>query len=196
MVKKAEVTGVIAGLVDADYIKVASEEDFNAICDTVAGQIDTDDYTFDQVVEKTAEVMDEVYKIYEENGIIEKVADEKVETEVEAEKVAEEYTEGDILAAMGELMMAKEAGEVTAEEQESKMTELKEMLKKHKKAIGVGAGTAVAAGLGAKFGPKAVKTVKELAPKFSAAKTLAKEQGVPFLKILKNHKDFGGRFKK
>lgn len=135
MVKQAEVTGVIAGLVDAEYIKLASAEDFDTVCEVVANNISDKDWTFDEVVEKTAEVMDEVYKIYEENGSIKKEANEK------------ELSESEIMAEIGALTLAKEAGDVSEDEAESKMSKLKKMLKEHKGSVAGGVAGLTALGL-------------------------------------------------
>lgn len=142
MVKQAEVNGVIAGLADSGYIKLASEEDFDTVCGIVAENISDKDWTFDEVVEKTAEVMEEVYAIYEESGKLEK----------EASEGNTEYTEGDIMAAIGELTLAKEAGDVGDEEAESKMKKLKDMLMANKGKV-VGGAVGLAA-LGALASPK------------------------------------------
>lgn len=148
MVKQAEVSGVIAGLVDAEYIKLASAEDFDTVCQIVADNISEKDWTFDEVVEKTAEVMEEVYQIYEENGQLEKEAEVKAVEEVKEEEVVKEaeLTDTEIFAAIGELTLAKEAGDVSEDEAESKMSKLKGMLKNNKGKIGAGvAGLGLAA---------------------------------------------------
>ena len=98
MVKQAEVAGVLAGLVDADLIKIASEEDFEVITDVVAENL-SNDYDLDEVLAKTAEVFE----------YLEEVDGEPLEKTAE-----EEYVEA--MAALGEATMDKLAGELDDEE--------------------------------------------------------------------------------
>ena len=96
-IKMAEVQGVLAALVDAELVKVASEEYFNKLAEVVIENL-TDDYDLNEVLEKTA-------------AIIEAVNAEPMEKE------AEELDEvGQALLYHHELVLKKEAGEVSDEE--------------------------------------------------------------------------------
>ena len=55
MVKQAEVTGIIAGLVDTGFLKVASDDEFEALTTIVTDNI-SNEYDLDDVLLKTAEV--------------------------------------------------------------------------------------------------------------------------------------------
>lgn len=113
MVKLAEVNGVIAGLVDEDLVKVASEDEFNALCDLVAENLD-DEYDMEDVLNKTAEVVELA---------------EALEAEMEKEAgEAEEVDVNDILAAYGHLTLLKEAEEVDDQSYEEEAGKLKKML--------------------------------------------------------------------
>ena len=98
MVKQAEVSGALAALVDEGIVKVASVEDFEDIAQVISENL-PEQYDADDFFAKTAEVMDEVYVIYEgANDGMDKVAEE------------------DALAYIGVLALQKEAGEITQEE--------------------------------------------------------------------------------
>ena len=99
-IKMAEVQGVLAALVDAELVKVASEEYFNKLAEVVIENL-TDDYDLNEVLEKTA-------------AIIEAVNAEDAEP---MEKEAEELDEvGQALRYHHELVLKKEAGEVSEDE--------------------------------------------------------------------------------
>lgn len=96
-VKVAEVSGVVASLAENEIVKIASAEDFDAIVDAVASDL-PNSYGMDDVLAKTAEVMEYLY----ENGY-----------GYDMEKEAGEFDEQDALAYIGELALAKEAGEIS-----------------------------------------------------------------------------------
>ena len=62
MVKHAEIGGVVAALIDAEYIKVADEDTFASLVSEVSERVG-DDYTLEGVVEKTAEVVKEAIEL-------------------------------------------------------------------------------------------------------------------------------------
>lgn len=62
MVKHAEIGGVVAALIDAEYIKVADEEVFADLVGEVSERVG-DDYTLESVVEKTAEIVKEAIEL-------------------------------------------------------------------------------------------------------------------------------------
>ena len=99
-VKVAEVSGVVASLAENEIVKIASAEDFDAIVDAVASDL-PNSYGMDDVLAKTAEVMEYLY----ENGYGDAM-----------EKEAGEFDEQDALAYIGELALAKEAGEISEAE--------------------------------------------------------------------------------
>lgn len=96
LVKEAEVRGVLAGLVDAGHLKVASYEDLEALTSAVSSCLDQN-YDLDDVLSKTAEVLD---YLENEDGI---------------EKEAGEIDETAVMAAFGELSMMKMAGQIDDE---------------------------------------------------------------------------------
>jgi hypothetical protein len=130
MVKQAEVNGVIAGLVDGGYVKLASEDDFNMVCEAVAGNV-SDEWDFNEVIEKTAAVMEEVNAIYEqiEAGA---GAPEDLEKEASTDEV-------DLLAAYGKLTLMKQAEEIDDETYQTEATKLQKAMAATK----AGAGKAV-----------------------------------------------------
>lgn len=87
--KHAEVAGVISGLIDGGYIKLASEQEFEDLTGIVAGSI-SDNWDLNEVLDKTAEVMDSV----------------------DMDKTAKDVLH-DALAEYGYLCISKEAGEVS-----------------------------------------------------------------------------------
>jgi hypothetical protein len=128
MVKQAEVNGVIAGLVDGGYVKLASEDDFNMVCEAVAGNV-SDEWDFNEVIEKTAAVMEEVNAIYEQIEADAGVAD----------GLRKDASETDLLAAYGELTLKKQAEEIDDETYQAEATKLQKALAATK----AGAGKAV-----------------------------------------------------
>lgn len=115
MVKLAEVNGVIAGLVDEGLVKVASEEEFNALCDLVSDDLD-DSYDLEDVLNKTAEIVEVAEAL---DGELEKEA-------------SDAYDTSDILAAYGELTLLKEAGEIDDDTYDQETGTLKKYLNKGK----------------------------------------------------------------
>lgn len=87
--KHAEVAGVISGLIDGGYIKLASEQEFEDLTGIVAGSI-SDNWDLNEVLDKTAEVM---------SG------------EEDMDKTAEEA-----LAEFGALCLVKQAGLISDED--------------------------------------------------------------------------------
>lgn len=96
MTRDAEVRGVLACFVDGGHLKVASAEDFDVLSDAVSQAIGEEEYS----VEKIAAVTDAVLEEAEYAG---------------TEKTAEERHDTACMAAMGELLMMKVAGEVDDE---------------------------------------------------------------------------------
>jgi hypothetical protein len=92
--KHAEVAGVISGLIDGGYIKVASDEDFEALTGAVANSI-SNDWDLNEVLDKTAEVMEYA------SDDMDKTAEEQVH---------------DALADFGYLVLMKEAEEISDED--------------------------------------------------------------------------------
>lgn len=111
MIKQAEVNGVMAALLETELVKVASEEDFDAVTSCIADSL-SDDYDMEEVLAKTAEVMEEYYELLD--GNIEKEAEE-----------AGEVDETAVMAAYGHLTLAKEAGDISEEEFEKEAASLK-----------------------------------------------------------------------
>lgn len=109
--KQAEVRGALAALVDAGYVKVASENDFDVVADAVEQALPMlGNYDMTDVLSKTAEIMEEVYEVYGSGALDKRASDEDME---ELEKIASEVSEQDILAAYGSLTLQKEAGDIS-----------------------------------------------------------------------------------
>lgn len=94
--KHAEVAGVISGLIDGGYLKLASDQEFEALTDVVAGSV-SDQWDLNEVLNKTAEVVS-----YVEDGGVEKTAEE-------------EFVDS-ALAQYGYLCLAKEAEKISDED--------------------------------------------------------------------------------
>lgn len=135
MVKTAEVRGVIACLVDNELVKVANQDEFNALSDLVEANV-SENYDVNEVMNKTAEVLDALENMSDEEleelaaAIEEEQAEEAVAEEVAEDEVKEasEINETALMAAYGELAMAKEAGEISAEEFEKEAGSLRGMV--------------------------------------------------------------------
>jgi len=114
LVKTAEIRGVMAYLVDSEMVKVASEEDFDALVNEVAEAIGDEQYDLNTVLNKTAEV-------------IEGSQEEQPEQEAEEEKTAEEQdlSQEDAEREIGKLTMAKMANEISDEEYEEKIASVR-----------------------------------------------------------------------
>lgn len=136
MIKSAEVRGVLACLVDNNLIKIANEEAFEAIADTVAGNLG-DDYNLEDVLDGTASVVETAEAL--DNLSDEELAElaaavdaEQAEGDVAApvaevvpevvpEDIPKEASDTqysatqykDLMAQYGELVMAKEAGDIS-----------------------------------------------------------------------------------
>ena len=100
LVKTAEIRGVMAYLVDSEMVKVASEEDFDALVNEVADAIGDEQYDLNTVLNKTAEL---------------------IGGEDSQEKVASEDEE--LVAEIGALTLDKIAGRISDEEYESILKE-------------------------------------------------------------------------
>lgn len=107
-VKTAEVAGFLGTLVDLDLIKVANEEDFATIVHAVSDALGDGDYSMEDALSKTAEVMDEVYGIYKEAGLLED-AGEELEKEAEEVELTEDMIKEALYADFVE-GLEKEAG--------------------------------------------------------------------------------------
>lgn len=164
-VKTAEVNGFTGALIDAGFLKVANDEEAAAVAEIIAEQL-PEDYTLEDAMAIAAEI---IAILEEEEG--------GGEAAVPAEDVGEDdmvveasekpqYTESQVMAAYGELNMAKEAGDISDEVFEKEAASLQGLLQSIKGAgkaaykgdIGAGAkGLASNAGSGARsFGRKLV----------------------------------------
>ena len=116
-IKMAEVQGVLAALVDAELVKVASEDAFHTLTEVVCENLDKD-YDLNEVLSKTA-------------AIIEAVNAEAAEP---MEKEAEELDEvGQALLAHHELVLMKQAGEVSDDEFMKEASKIRNALSSTKK---------------------------------------------------------------
>ena len=106
LVKTAEVRGVMAYLVDSEMIKVATQEDFDNLVNTVSESVEGD-YDLNTVLSKTAELIGGESTEDQEKTAADSVSDEEVQR------------------AFGVLAMAKEAGELSAEEFEKQAATLR-----------------------------------------------------------------------
>lgn len=113
LVKEAEVRGVLAGLVDGGHLKIASAEDLEALTEVVSGAVEGYDYDLNTILSKTAEVIE-----YLENEGQDKEA---------SEDGADTFDKTAALAAVGELTMAKLAGEISEADYENAVEELMKM---------------------------------------------------------------------
>jgi len=126
MVKSAEVRGVLACLVDNELVKVAEEEEFDALAEVVAENL-PEEYTLEDVLDVTGKVMEALEGSEEEEEVVEEEEEPEEVVEEEPVKEASEADNRAIMAAYGELSMAKEAGEITEDEfikEANKLTEL------------------------------------------------------------------------
>jgi hypothetical protein len=130
MIKQAEVNGVLAALVEKELVKVADDEDFEALTGAIAGSL-SEDYDFEEVMDKTAAVMEEYYELVE--GAEGAEGEEGHEKEAGEEGEAE-YDERDIMAAYGELTLAKEAGDISEEDFEKEAAKVQQAWEAIKKA--------------------------------------------------------------
>jgi hypothetical protein len=124
MVKAAEVRGVLACLLDNDLMKVANEEEFEAVAEIVAENLG-DDYTLEDVLDTTAEVIEtaealenmsdeELAALEAEAGeVVDEGEGEIVELEVKEASEKDDVDPVELMNQYGELLMAKEAGEIT-----------------------------------------------------------------------------------
>ena len=113
LVKTAEIRGVMAYLVDSEMVKVASEEDFDALVNEVADAIGDEQYDLNTVLNKTAEIIE---------GSQEKEPAQKEEKTAETQELSEE----DVEREMGKLTMSKMAGEISDEEFEKEASRIQQ----------------------------------------------------------------------
>ena len=99
LVKTAEIRGVMACLVDSEMVKVACEEDFDALVNKVADAIGDEQYDLNTVLNKTGEIIE---------GSQQELSKEDVERE------------------MGKLTMSKMAGEISDEEFEKEASRIQQ----------------------------------------------------------------------
>jgi hypothetical protein len=134
-IKQAEVNGFVGALVETGIIKVANEEEQAVIADVIAEHL-PEDYAMEDALAVAADVVDAL-----EDGALE---DEEVLVDedgmvVEASDSSPELNETALMAAYGELVMAKEAGEISAEDFEKEANAVTNMLRAGKgKVVGVG----------------------------------------------------------
>jgi len=114
MIKQAEVNGVMAALLETELVKVASEEDFDAVTSCITDGL-SDDYDMEEVLAKTAEVLDEYYALCEEG---------EEAGEVKKEASEEGVDETAVMAAIGELTLAKVAGDISEEDYDAEVEKL------------------------------------------------------------------------
>jgi hypothetical protein len=116
VVKMAEVNGFVAGLVDTGILKVANEEEMAVVADVIAENL-PEDYTMEDAMAVAAEVVDALEEGGEEEGEV-LVDDEGMVVEASDKEASdkEEVNVTAVMAAYGELSMAKEAGEISEEE--------------------------------------------------------------------------------
>lgn len=113
LVKTAEIRGVMAYLVDSEMVKVASEEDFDALVNEVADAIGDEQYDLNTVLNKTAEIIE---------GSQEKEPAQKEEKTAETQELSKEDVEREI----GKLTMSKMAGEISDEEFEKEASRIQQ----------------------------------------------------------------------
>lgn len=102
-IKTAEVAGVTSALLEAGVVKLAEddlESEYAALVELTTEKLaGYDEWDYEDVVEKIAEVLDEVDAM--NNGEV---------------KEANEYSDAEIAEYMGRLYLAKEAGEISEED--------------------------------------------------------------------------------
>ncbi len=116
-IKIAETRGVVAALIDAGIVKIADENVFGAVTDTIATQL-SENYDMDEMLAKTADVLEAAEDLLAakenlEAAIAEEAAEDVDEEAAVAEAMAGEEEEEELsdedLAVLEEL--AKEASE-------------------------------------------------------------------------------------
>ena len=153
MIKTAEVYGVMSSLVENGAVKVASESAFNSLTSIVANTIPGAEYSLEDVLSKTAEVLDEVQDMSEEElaelaAVIEAeeaaqeaevIPEDLVDADPEMPKEASENeNEMDLKAQYGELAMAKVAGDISDEYFDKEASKILDALKGAKSFVGKG----------------------------------------------------------
>jgi len=121
-VRRAEVNGFVAGLIDSGIMKVANEEEAAVVADVIEEHL-PEDYDMEDAMAIAAEVVDalggeaegEGYEDegYEDDGMVVEASD-KSDVNMAA-----------VMAAYGELTMAKEAGDISEGEFEKQAVTLK-----------------------------------------------------------------------
>jgi hypothetical protein len=139
-VKKAEVNGFVAGLVDTGILKVANDEELAIVADVIAENL-PEDYTMEDAMAVAAEVVDAL-----EGG--EGMTDEEAaalaaaEAEGTGEGMVVEASDKDevnvtaAMAALGELSMAKEAGDISEEDFKKEAAPIQQMIRSVKRLPG------------------------------------------------------------
>ena len=127
-VRRAEVNGFVAGLIDSGIMKVANEEEAAVVADVIEEHL-PEEYDMEDAMAIAAEVVDALGG--EAEG--EELEDEGYEDEdmvVEASDKSEDkpLNKTAALAALGELTMAKEAGEISEEEFQKEAVTLRGMV--------------------------------------------------------------------
>jgi hypothetical protein len=111
LIKQAEVNAFVGALADTGFLKVANEEELAMVADVIAENL-PEDYTMEDALALAGEVIEAA----EAGEGEEEVIPEDEDMVVEAGDRDEEINETAVMAAMGELAMAKMAGEISDEE--------------------------------------------------------------------------------
>lgn len=140
-IKQAEVNGFVGALVETGILKVANEEEQAVVADVIAEHL-PEDYDMEDAMAVAADVVDALEgemegdeEIVDEEGMVVEASDKSL-------------NEAALMAAYGELAMAKEAGDISAEDFAKEANAVTDMLRAGKGRV-VGAGQAVASQAGA-----------------------------------------------
>ena len=122
-VRRAEVNGFVAGLIDSGIMKVANEEEAAVVADVIEEHL-PEDYDMEDAMAIAAEVVDALGGEAEGGEVVEDEGYEDEDMVVEASDRSGEVNETALMAAFGELSMAKMAGEISAEQFEKEAASL------------------------------------------------------------------------
>lgn len=160
LIKQAEVNAFVGALADTGFLKVANDEELAIVADAIAENL-PEDYTMEDALGIAGEVIEAMDEGEGEGEVApeEEVIPEDEDMVVEACDKGEEINEAAAMAAMGELAMAKMAGEISEAEFEKEALSIESLLQGGK---GL-AQKAYTGNIGA--GAKAVEGVRELTQK-------------------------------
>lgn len=127
-VRRAEVNGFVAGLIDSGIIKVATEEEAVIVADVIEEHL-PEEYDMEDAMAIAAEVIDAL----DEEAAAAAAGVEPEPEAVDEEGMAvvasdEEFNETAAMAAYGELSMAKLAGNISEKEFEKEAAFIRSML--------------------------------------------------------------------